>query len=189
MTLNSVEHASGEAEEFFRRLAGAARRDPAPRPLRDLAEAAHRLVLQHVQPGPVPAGPRTRLPNGRYAATGPAQSDLLQHLGHLVAEALGEAEATAAAGAMVGLTGAVPPLLPAVTALVRGLHADPALRPLLRLVPALVTEAAAERTDPVVALAAAARRLLADPVACVAAWTTAATADARFHAAIPQEPS
>ncbi|WP_306209028.1 hypothetical protein [Actinoplanes sp. RD1] len=188
--------APGETEQFFRRLAGAARRDPAPRPLRDLAEAAHRLVLRHVVPGPPaapePAGMRSRLPNGRYAPTGPAPGDLLEHLGHLAADAASEGEATAAGGAMVGVAGApgsVPVLVPAVTALVRGLHSDPAIRPLLRLVPALVGEAASDRSDPVVALAAAARRLLADPVACVAAWTSSATADARFHATIRQEPS
>ena len=238
----------GEADDFFRRLALAARRDPAPRALRDLAVAAHRLILRHAsstaaapasspgsaadepgsaadQPGsaadepgsaadqprfaadepglpPAPDGNghtgRPRLPNGRYAPTPPHQDEVdamaavMEHLGHLAAEAVSEADALAPAAALVPLAlpadrspDVVPGLLTAATALTRGLYSDPAIRPLVRLVPGLLRAsfAAGAGPDPVAALAAEARRVLADPLACVAGYDRSTAADLRYHAA------
>ena len=243
-------------DEFFRRLALVG---PAPRVLRDLADAAHALVLRHAAPdrsapdhsavpghsapageepaGEEPARPasgRPRLPNGRYAPAARAAADaepagretadsepagrtaavrgsigeagpadpeteaLMEHLGHLAANTLRPGGAEAPAGALVPLAlrtvspvppAAVPRLIAATSDLVRGLSADPALRPLVRLVPGMLRRATAHRSasdgqahDVVESLADEARRVLGDPAVCLTSYRESATADRRFHA-------
>jgi len=75
---------------------------------------------------------------------------MMEHLGHAAAETLSEAEAEALAGAMIPLAGrlvpraapaimrATPGLVCGLAGVVRGLRRDPATRPLVRVVPAIV---------------------------------------------------
>jgi hypothetical protein len=79
---------------------------------------------------------------------------MMEHLGHAAAETHNEAEAEALAGAMVPLAArlvpraapiivrATPGLVCGVSGLVRRLRSEPALRPLVRVVPAIVRNTA-----------------------------------------------
>jgi hypothetical protein len=86
---------------------------------------------------------------------------MLEHLGHVAAETQSEAEAESVAGAMVPLvarivpraapllTQATPGLVSGVSGIVRSLRNDPAMRPLVRVVPGIVRDTAlriAQRT-------------------------------------------
>jgi hypothetical protein len=80
---------------------------------------------------------------------------MMEHLGHVAAETLSEAEAEALAGAMIPLAGriipgaapalmrATPGLVCGLAGVVRGLRRDPTTRPLVRVVPAIVRGTAA----------------------------------------------
>jgi hypothetical protein len=79
---------------------------------------------------------------------------MMEHLGHAAAETYSEAEAEALAGAMVPLaarlvpqaaptiTSATPGLVSGVSAIMRSLRNDPALRPLVRVLPTIVRNTA-----------------------------------------------
>lgn len=129
----------------------------------------------------------------------------MEHLGHLAFEARRASEADGLVGTMVPLAiwllpgprrpamlAAVPRLVRSTTAIVHGLRADPAIRPLVRLVPRILTGALARhgdrasaggRPDVVETVANEARRVLADPATCVDTYAQSRSADAWFHRA------
>lgn len=214
---------------FFRRLASLPRTDEPPAPLRDLADAVSRLVLSGLaaMPGQATADDVSAVAASEsFEATLVAsrtlgQSEqahleaLMEHLGHLAVELPRDAEAAALVGALVPLTirrlpvASVPPhltalprLVRATAAMVRGLRADSSTRPLIRMVPTMLS-CAVERTwgadgasdsrnggrpDAVEALAIETRRLLADPAACAKAYVRSRSADRRFHTASGESP-
>jgi hypothetical protein len=138
---------------------------------------------------------------------------MLEHLGHAAAEAQGEAEAEALASAMLpvaadaipaaspALIRAMPGLVSAVSGVVRQLYRDPATRPLIRVIPAIVRRTAASlgqraaRGGPLTpqaavrALAQQTLRLLGSPEQSARAFRRSQALDRHFHrTAVPPAP-
>lgn len=130
---------------------------------------------------------------------------MLEHLGHAAAAAESEAEAEALAGAMIpmaaravpqaaaALTSATPGLVCGLAGVVRALRANPATRPLLRVVPAIVRgtaltvsrQAAAGRPvsprNAVRALAQQTLNVLGSPKQAAQAFRRSQVLDRRVH--------
>jgi hypothetical protein len=130
---------------------------------------------------------------------------MLEHLGHASAEAESEAEAEALAGAMIpiaaravpraaaALTRATPGLVCGLAGVVRVLRRDPATRPLLRVIPAIVRgtavsvarQSAGGRTvsprNAVRALARQTFRVLGSPRQATQAFRRSQQLDRRLH--------
>jgi hypothetical protein len=139
---------------------------------------------------------------------------LMEHLGHRAAETPSEAEAEALMSALVPLAarlapraaGAImrasPQLARGVAGITRALRADPAMRPLLRTLPSVVTATArsiaqqAASGQPVTprravsTLAGQTARTLASPQRSVAAWQRSRALDRTYHRQVrPSRPS
>lgn len=139
---------------------------------------------------------------------------LMEHLGHRAAETPSEAEAEALMSALVPLAarlapraaGAImrasPQLARGVAGITRALRADPAMRPLLRTLPSVVTATArsiaqqAGSGQPVTprravsTLAGQTARTLASPQRSVAAWQRSRALDRTYHRQVrPSRPS
>jgi hypothetical protein len=130
---------------------------------------------------------------------------MMEHLGHAAAEAQGEAEAESLAGAMIPLaariipqaaptlTRAMPGLVSGVSGVVRRLYRDPATRPLVRVVPAIVRGTAANiaqtasRGDAITPhetlriLARQVLRVLGSPQMSAQAFRRSRALDRKFH--------
>lgn len=130
---------------------------------------------------------------------------MMEHLGHAAAEAHSEAEAEALAGAMVPLAArvipqagpaimlAAPGLVSALSAVIEGLRRDPATRPLVRTVPAIVRRTAASIAQQaargvavtpqgaVRALAKQTLRVLGSPRQSAQAFRRSRTLDRHYH--------
>lgn len=130
---------------------------------------------------------------------------MLEHLGHAAAETHSEAEAESLAGAMIPLAAriiplaapalmrAMPGLASGVAGVVRSLHRNPATRPLLRVVPAIVRGTAstiaqqASRGVPVTpqgavrALARQTLRVLGSPQRSAQAFRRSRVLDRQLH--------
>jgi hypothetical protein len=138
---------------------------------------------------------------------------MLEHLGHAAAETHSEAEAEALTGAMVPLAARiVPPAAPVLmratpglvcglAGVVRGLRRDPATRPLVRVVPAIVRGTAASIAQktasgvPVTpqaavrALAGQTLRVLGSPQSSTQAFRRSRVLDRQFHRSAGDSPS
>jgi len=222
-------------DSFYRRLARLPRTSEPPPPWRELASEVSCLVLRSGDPIAVarprrlpPVGPAgaagltgTALGAGPNGHGGPVDGPgplagrldladrevLMEHLGHLAADAPRTADAEAFAAALVPLAAqllpaapapllvALPRLIRSTTAMIRGLRGDRSIRPLVRTVPAIVRAALAADAEPagageppsprdaVEALAYQACRVLSDPTICVEIYARSRQADRRFHAA------
>ena len=130
---------------------------------------------------------------------------MLEHLGHAAAEAESEAEAEALAGAMIpmaaralpqaaaALTSATPGLVCGLASVVRTLRRNPATRPLVRVVPAIVRGtavavakqvAAGNPVSPQAAVRSLARqtlRVLGSPQQATQAFRRSQQLDRRLH--------
>ena len=130
---------------------------------------------------------------------------MMEHLGHAAAEAESEAEAEALAGAMVPLAArivpasapvmlrAMPGLVCGVSGVVHRLHRNPATRPLVRTVPAIVRRTAASlaqqaasgaQITPQAAVRTLARqtlRVLGSPQQSARAFRRSQALDRHFH--------
>jgi hypothetical protein len=130
---------------------------------------------------------------------------MLEHLGHAAAETHNEAEAEALAGALIPLAArvipraaptlmrATPGLVCGLAGVVRGLHRNPATRPLVRVVPAIVRGTAAnvaQKTalgvpvtpqEAVRTLARQTLRVLGSPQASAQAFRRSLVLDRHFH--------
>jgi hypothetical protein len=135
---------------------------------------------------------------------------MLEHLGHAAAETQSEAEAEALAGAMIPLAAAriprgaapilmlaTPGLVSGLSGVVHGLRGNPATRPLVRVVPAIVRSAAtkiarqASRGVPVTPQAAVRTlaqqtfRMLGSPQQSARAFRRSRTLDGLLHRTHP----
>jgi hypothetical protein len=132
---------------------------------------------------------------------------MMEHLGHAAAETQSEAEAEALAGAMIPLIArlvpqaapavlrATPGLVCGVAGVVRSLRQNPATRPLVRVVPAIVRGTATSIAQQVAqgtpvapatavrALARQAVRVLGSRPQAVQAFRRSRALDAQFHRA------
>jgi hypothetical protein len=138
---------------------------------------------------------------------------MMEHLGHAAAETHSEAEAEALAGAMIPLAArivpraapvlmrATPGLVCGVAGVVRSLHRNPATRPLVRVVPAIVRATAANiaqktaRGVPVTpqaavrTLARQTLRVLGTPQQSAQAFRRSRVLDRQFHRSAGVSPS
>jgi hypothetical protein len=130
---------------------------------------------------------------------------MMEHLGHVAAQTHSEAEAEALAGAMIPLAGriipsaapalmrATPGLVCGLAGVVRGLRLNPATRPLVRVVPAIVRATAANvgrqsssgvavsPQSAVRTLAQQTFRVLGSPQRSAQAFRRSRTLDGLFH--------
>lgn len=155
-----------EGEEFFRRLAGLARRAIRSPTLRRIGLRAARSALQGL--GPVGGAIGAILPQSEFEGEAEWELEpelspirrvypdaLMEHLGHAAEEAESEAEAEAFVGALIPLAArllpqvapaimrAAPNLIRGISGVTRQLRRNPVTRPLVRAVPAIVRRTAA----------------------------------------------
>jgi hypothetical protein len=202
-----------DAEAFFEMLGTAARSGRTPPVIRQVSAKATRGAMSGLRA--IDRSPRA-MRDDEFEYEGEWEvnpydrippSAMMEHLGHLAAQAESEAEAEAFMGALVPLAArllprvaptimrAAPGLIRGVAGVTRALRQNPATKPLVRAVPSIVRQTAisldrqARAGRPVTpqtavrTLARQTSRTIGNPRKSVQAWNRSCAMDARYHRA------